>query len=420
VRSGDMIEGMTSLRILAALCLAISSAAASPPEQKTSAKGLTYQIRRPDKYTRGQHPLVLALHGAGDSCANFMRWITSPEATFPADAILVAPQALQNGAWDKDDLEPLAALVRDLKAEHDPTRTIGFGFSRGAYYTFHLGTTHPELYDGAIPHSGGLPGAVPDTEAMRNLPFYVCHGDADKVVPVGQSEQAVALLEKAKVPVKLEKIAGLAHTVDWKAVKRGLDWLNGILDERQKALEQDVVGKLAALEKSLKAKSWDAAASGFAAIVRVPPRLTPKLAALAKAHATSAEEAVALAAIAAAGRCGADGVVALKGVPGTNERLAPAAAAALAQTGASAATEALLSYLKAKSDVVATAAAAAMGQMGGASATGALVSGLSHCESQYPSSPRKAAIQDALTKITGQSFAKASEWKKWVADSAKK
>ncbi|MCE9584186.1 MAG: HEAT repeat domain-containing protein [Planctomycetes bacterium] len=407
-------------RTLAALLLMAASALASPPEQKTSGKGLTYQIRLPDNYTKGKHPLVFALHGAGDNCADFMRWISSPESTLPKEAILVAPQALKDGAWDKEDLEPLAELIRDMKAAHAPTRTIGFGFSRGAYYTFHLGTTYPELYDGAIPHSGGLPGAVPDTETMRNLPFYVCHGDADNVVPVEQSEKAVAALEKAKVPVKFDKIAGLKHTVDWQAVKRGLEWINGILDERQKKLDDEVAAKITALEKSLKDKSWEAAAAGFAAITRVPAKLAPKLAALAKAHATSAEEAVALAAIAAAGRCGADGVAALKGIPGTNEKLAPAAAAALGETGVPSATEILLAYLKTKSDAVATAAAEALGKMGGDAATGALVSGLSNCEALLPTSPRKGAILEALKKITGQTFAKASEWKKWLAENAKK
>ncbi|MEK7465893.1 MAG: HEAT repeat domain-containing protein [Planctomycetota bacterium] len=404
----------------AVLFLVSASALAAPPEQKVSARGLTYQLRVPENSARGKHPLIVALHGAGDNCANFMRWISGPQATFAKDAILLAPQALKNGSWDKEDLEPLADLVREMKAAHAPTRTIGFGFSRGAYYTFHLGTTHPELYDGAIPFAGGLPGAVPDSDDMRRLPFYVCHGDADDVVPVAESERSVKALETGKVPVKFEKVAGLKHTVDWAAVKRGLDWVNGILDERQKALDDEVAKKIAELEKSLKEKSWEAAAAGFTAITRVPARLAPKLAGLAKAHATSAEETVALAAIAAAGRCGTDGVAALKGIAGTNEKLAPAAASALGETGSPAAAEPLLAYLKTKSDTVATAAAEALGKLGGDAATGALVAGLSNCEALLPASPRRDAINTALKKTTGQSFSKASEWKKWLAESGKK
>ncbi|KAF0244127.1 MAG: hypothetical protein FD180_2788 [Planctomycetota bacterium] len=393
---------------------------ASPPEQKTSAKGLTYQLRLPDNYAKGKHPLVVGLHGAGGTCANFMQWMSSPQATFPKDAILLAPQALKNGAWDKEDTEPLADLVREMKAAHTPVRTIGFGFSRGAYYTFHLGTTYPELYDGAIPFAGGLPGSVPDSEDMRRLPFYVLHGDADDVVPITESERSVKALEAAKVTVKFEKIAGLKHTVDWAGVKRGLDWIGGILDERQKALDDEVAKKIAELEKSLKEKSWEAAAAGFGAITRVPAKLAPKVAALAKAHVLSPEESLAFAAIAAAGRCGADGVAALKGIPGTNEKFATAAATALGVTGAPAAVEPLFAYLKTKSDTVAMAAAAALAVLGGDAATGALVAGLSNCEALLPASPRKGGILEALNRNTGQSFAKASEWKKWLAEKGKK
>jgi poly(3-hydroxybutyrate) depolymerase len=64
------------LLVLACLTLAALPAIANPPEQKTSAKGLTYSIRIPDGYVKGKSPLVVALHGAGDNCQNFMRWIT--------------------------------------------------------------------------------------------------------------------------------------------------------------------------------------------------------------------------------------------------------------------------------------------------------------------------------------------------------
>jgi predicted esterase len=408
------------MRPFLAILLFAPLAWAAPPEQKTSAKGLKYHVRLADKDAKGPRPLFIALHGAGGSGDNMMRWITGPQSTVPKDAVLIAPTAAKNGEWDAPDLEPLVDLVKSVKAEFAPSRTYLTGFSRGGYWTFHLGTLHPELIDGAIPCSGGLPGAVPDTEAVRRLPFYVLHGDADDVVPISESERSVKALEAAKVPVKFERIAGMKHDVDWAGWKRGLDWVNGILDERQKALDDEVGKQIAELEKALKEKSWEAAAAGFGAIARVPARLAPKLAALAKTHVTSPEEAVSLAAISAAGRCGADGVAALKGILGTNEKLAPAVAAALGKTGAPGAAEPLLAYLKTKSDTVATAAAEALGELGGDAATAALVAGLANCEALLPASPRKAAIVDALKKVTGQSFAKSSEWKKWIAESGKK
>lgn len=404
------------LSLLAVLSL---PASAKPPETKQSSKGMTYSLRVPDNASRGKHTLVVGLHGAGDNCQNFMRWIEGPQSTFPKDAILLAPQALANGAWDVPDGAPLEELVREVKRDWEPVRTIGFGFSRGSYYIFALAFAHPDLLDGAIPCGGGLPQKPPDKEDLRKLPFWISHGDADPTVPVTESEKAFQALEALKVPCKFDRIAGLKHTVDWASVKKGLDWIGGILDERQKASESVVAGLIDDLEASLKSKDWGAAAGKFGAVERVPSKLAPRLAALAKPHVQSADEPLALAAIAAAGRCGPDGASALKGIPGTNEALAKAAAAALGATGAPAAVEPLGGYLKTKHESVAVAAADALAKIGTDPALQALVSGLSNAEALFPAGERVAAIIEAPKKATGQTFAKSKDWKKWLSDKAR-
>lgn len=411
---------MSAMRTIAAVLLGSLALFAAPPEKKTSARGLSYLVRLPDRFAKGRHALFVVLHGAGGSGDNMMQWITGPQSTFPKDAVLVAPTAQKDGAWDTPDMEPLADLVKALKAEYAPARTTLTGFSRGGYWTFHLGLAHAGLFDAAIPCAGGLPGAVPDNDDVRRLPFYVIHGDADDVVPVTESERSVKALEAANVTVKFERVPGLKHTMDWAAFKRGLDWTNGILDERQKALDEEVGKKIAELEKLLKEESWVPATEAFVAIQRVPAKFAPKLAALAKSQILAEDETLAFAAIAAAGRCGADGVAALKGIPGTNEKLAVPAAVALAATGAPAACDVLLAYLKTKSDRVATTAAECLRKMGRDLAVGPLVAGLSNAETLLPTSPRRTAINDALKDLTGQSFTKASEWKKWLAENAKK
>lgn len=404
---------------LALLFLATASASAAPPETKTSPKGMTYSIRVPDGYAKGQHPLVVGLHGAGDNCQNFMRWLDGPQSTIPKDAVLLVPQALQNGAWDQADAAPLAELIRETQAAYPPTRTIGMGFSRGAYYLYALAFAAPDILQGAIPCAGGLPQTVPDNETLKKLPFYVVHGDADPTVPCDEGVKAHAALEKAGVLCKFEKVAGLKHTVDWAAVKRGLEWIGGILDERDKGRDEIVVAKIASLEKALKEKAWEAAAAEFAGLEVIPRKHAAKVAGLAKPHVTSSNEPLALAAIAAAGRCGPEGVPALKSVPPLNAPLATAAAAALGATAAPAAVEPLGAWLKTKSEDVACAAAKSLGDLGGDPAAAALASGLANAEALFPTGARRAAIEDALKKITGQSFAKASEWKKWLAERAK-
>ncbi len=404
------------MRTLTLLLFTACALFAAPPEKKTSARGLTYHVRLPDKYVKGQHPLFFALHGAGGNGDNMMRWITGAQSTIPKEAVIVAPTASQNGEWDNPDMDPLVDLVKAVKAEYAPTRTVLTGFSRGGYWTFYLGTAHPQLFDAAIPCSGGLPGIMPDNDDVRRLPFYVIHGEADDVVPISESERSVKALEKVYVTVKFERIPGLKHDIDWAAFKRGLDWANGILDERQKKLDDEVGKKITELEGKLKEKAWQDAAGLISSIQRVPAQYRTKLAGLAKAHVSSEEDTLAFAAIAMAGRCGAEGLPALKGIPGTNEKLAIPAADALATTGSPAACEQLLAYLKTKSDRVATTAAESLAKMGGDPAIATLVAGLSNAESLMPTSPRKVAILDALKTLTGQSFAKASDWKKWLAE----
>ena len=411
---------LKSLRLgLVFLVAATVPALAGQPEVKTSPKGMTYSIRLPDGYAKGQHQLVLGLHGAGDNCRNFMQWLTQHDTALPNGAILLVPQALADGAWDKPDLDPLAELVRTIQAEHQPPRTIGLGFSRGAYYIQWLAFSFPELLHGAIPCAGGSPGPVPDSEILKKLPFYVIHGDADDTVPFEEGQKAFAALEAKKVLCKFEKVAGLKHTVDWDALKRGVGWIGGILDERDKAAENEIAAKITALEAALKEKSWEAAAQGFAGLAKVPRALAPKLAALAKPHVMSANEPLALAAIEASGRCGADGVPALKSIPVTNLKLATAAATALGATGAPTAVDPLLVFLKASKEAVSIAAAESLGRLGGDAATKALVAGLATTESGATQDGRKAAMLASLKTITGQTFVKSSEWKKWLAERAR-
>lgn len=404
------------MRTLIVLFVSALALFAAPPEKKTSARGLTYHVRLPDKFVKGRHPVFIALHGAGGDGDNMMRWITGPQSTVPKEAVIVAPTASQKGEWDNPDMDPLVDLVKAVKAEYAPTRTFLTGFSRGGYWTFYLGTAHPRLFDAAIPCSGGLPGIMPDNDDVRRLPFYVIHGEADDVVPISESERSVKALEKVYVTVKFERIAGLKHDIDWAAFKRGLDWANGILDERQKKQDEEVGKLITELEEKLKEKSWESAAGVLSSIQRVPAQFVPKIVGIAKAHVLSEEDTLAFAAIAAAGRCGADGISVLKGIPGTNEKLAVPAAAALGATGSPAACEPLFAYLKTRSDRVATTAAESLAKIGGDLAIATLVSGLSNAESLLPTSPRKVAILDALKTLTGQTFTKASEWKKWLAE----
>lgn len=405
-----------ALVLLAASALVPAPAHAAAPVTLRSEKGLEYSIRIPDGYDRSKGAvLVLALHGVNEKQANFMR--TMDSMPFLKSAIVVVPQAPGEGArWEEKDVATVADLVREIQEEHRPPRTVVYGFSAGAYFTFRMALGHPELFAAAIPHSGGLGGRGVDAAAAKEkgVAFYVIHGDADGVVPTQGSRDAVAKLKEAGLTVEYEELKGVAHTLDHPATGRAFAWVEKTLGPACPELtEAETNERLAAVQKAVKAKDWTAAAAGFPRLRGAPRSLHGKVLALAKAQLACPEEAVALAALECCGRCGEDGVAVLRTVSPDKEALAKAAAAGLSLTGAAAAAEVLLGFAKAKSEAVAVAAARELGRLGGEASELALIQALAAAEGAKTQDSRGEAIQGALRKLTKQSLGSAKEWKKW-------
>jgi predicted esterase len=403
------------LALVLALLATPALAGNAQPETRHSEKGLEYSIRVPDGYEKWRGALlVVALHGSGEKQANFMRTMCSMK--WLDKALIICPQAPSAEArWGQGDLEPVADLIREVQEEHHPPRTVLYGFSAGAFFSFGVGSRYADLVQAAIPHSGGLMGGLGD--GAKKVAWYVIHGDADNVVNVEGSREAVKLLKDAGTKdVFYEELKGVAHTLDHPASQRAFEWVAKTLGPCPPELaEKDSQDRLTALEKAIKVKDWDTVAKGFDGLVGVSPRGVGKLASLAKGQLTCTEEAVAVAAARAFGRLGEPAIGALKTVTPDHEAAAKAAATSLAQTGSPAAAEPLLRLLEGKSEGVASVAAKELGYLGGDPAIGALVTGLQKNESSKTPDDRKTAINSALKRLTGQSFETSKDWKRWLA-----
>lgn len=367
------------------LALAALAAPACAAEVKRSEKGMTYSVRVPAGYDVAKGAvLVVGLHGQGGNNAQFMSHIES--LGLLGDALLVAPNATAGAAWEESDVDLVADLIRELRGQYRIVRAIAFGFSRGAYFSYGLGLRHPADVQAVIAHSGGLVVPVPRTPEAEAQVFYVIHGDADGTVPVEQSRDAVKRLEAAGLKhVKYEEVPHLAHTVDRAAVKRGLEWIEGVLGPAVPALtDAQAAERIAALEKALRAKDFAAAAEAFDRLEGAPRAAAPKIASLAKTHAVSPDERLAIAAVKAAGRLGEPGLPALK------------------------------AGLKGKSEPAAIEAAHALGASGGDAATAILIGALPEIEAAKSKPELEKAVHAALTRITGKDFASAREWKRWA------
>lgn len=157
------------------------------------------------------YPLVLFLHGSGESGANNFNQvivhidglIEKTESEYPA--ILVAPQLFQSVGWspnqpiDRTD-EILARLIDTLSV--DTSRIYVTGLSMGGFGAME----YAQLYNGqgqgdfrfaaVAPLSGASidtrrPGVV---ENLANTPIWLAHGSADNVVSAATSRNTFRAL----------------------------------------------------------------------------------------------------------------------------------------------------------------------------------------------------------------------------------
>lgn len=173
----------------------------------------------------GNLPMVIALHGNGDSPENFFDTALG-EFDEPARVILLkGPRTMGMGgaAWPTgarelrrcgDDVAGAArVLTREFETEGAP---ILVGFSGGAAVVYYLAAVYPDEFGYALPVAGLLPeDAVEGADPMRRASIAVrgFHGSADQVVGVGAGRQATALLRSRGIDASLTELAGDHHVI---------------------------------------------------------------------------------------------------------------------------------------------------------------------------------------------------------------
>jgi predicted peptidase len=203
-----------------------------------------YQVYVPADYsTRDKWPVILFLHGSGESGSDGVLQTTAGLGTairrnarrFPA--IVVFPQAPDGSEWvgTQSDMA-LAALTQATSEFHgDPDRIYLTGLSMGGYGTWYLAYRHPELFAAVVPICGwieDLPGdqsrdpVVPASDGapleavagrLGRMPIWIFHGEADSAVPVNGSRGPAAALQSVSGNVRYTEYLGMGHEV-WNAV----------------------------------------------------------------------------------------------------------------------------------------------------------------------------------------------------------
>ena len=194
-------------------------------ESELSNRSITY---RPATLPAGPRPLLVILHGHGQSPSDFIRMFE--RWADRCGAILVAPVA-EKITWDmiatSQELEvrttrPSRSPMRfgedarridqDLLilfrlAPIDPKRVAILGFSDGASYSLSLGLANPNLFPWVLSFSPGF--ALWPERVSRKQKVFIAHGTRDSRLDFANTREAIVQpLRDAGVEVQFRTFTG--------------------------------------------------------------------------------------------------------------------------------------------------------------------------------------------------------------------
>jgi predicted peptidase len=202
---------------------------------KVTAK-LDYLLFLPEGYGKTRHrwPLMLFLHGSGESGTNLAKVkahgppkVVESRPDFPF--ILVSPQSPGRG-WNPDTLNALLdQIIRKYRVDKD--RVYLTGLSMGGFGTWTLAAEHPEKFAAIVPICGG--GNPADAKKLARLPIWVFHGGKDPTVPVQRSKEMVEAIKQEGGDVRLTIYPEAGHD-SWTETYNNQELYSWLLEHKRK------------------------------------------------------------------------------------------------------------------------------------------------------------------------------------------
>ena len=164
------------------------------------------------------YPLILFLHGAGETGTDSRKQVTvglgpaikKQEKSFPFLAVF--PQS-QKRTWraGSADADRALAILAAVQKEYnvDPKRVYLTGLSMGGFGTWSLAAKDPDRWAALAPICGG--GDPKQAGAIKGVPCWCFHGDADDAVPVAYSRDMVRALWAAGGHPNYTEYPGVGH-----------------------------------------------------------------------------------------------------------------------------------------------------------------------------------------------------------------
>ena len=187
-------------------------------------------------------PLVVAIHGRGDTPDHFARlfegWsaraeIAWPQASEPySDGFSWFPgsrsmsEAEFAAAMDVAERRLWPAIVELARGR----RVFVTGFSQGGMLSYVLAARHPREIAYAFPVSGGAPRPLLPRDRAPAAPIYAIHGASDGLIEVEMARSTVAKFKEEGAMVVLREFAGVGHTITSEMRADLLDHLRQAID----------------------------------------------------------------------------------------------------------------------------------------------------------------------------------------------
>ena len=175
----------------------------------------------------GLLPLLVLLHGAGQSGATMLRRIGA--AADEAGVAVLAPDS-RGTTWDAireafgDDVTFIDRALEHVfaRVSIDPARVAVGGFSDGASYALSLGLANGDLFPRVLAFS---PGFVISATVHGHPRFFVSHGTSDQILPIDEcSRVLVPRLRSMGYDVTFREFDG-RHEVPPDVAREGLRWM---------------------------------------------------------------------------------------------------------------------------------------------------------------------------------------------------
>ncbi len=198
---------------------------------------LPYRLFVPANYDRtAAYPIVVYLHGGGARGRNNKKQLDEGAALAVSDEVqsiessfVLAPQCPKGDQWvsaahdppftnydqtkvpESDASKMVFEIIAALQGEFsiDANRIYITGASMGGSGSWDLITRHPGIFAAAAPVTG-----VNDpsrASVIASLPVWAFHGELDRVSPVENTREMVAVLRQLGSPIKYSEFQGVGH-----------------------------------------------------------------------------------------------------------------------------------------------------------------------------------------------------------------